>query len=86
MENEDYYEHAIEASFNAVVLHEVLEWIIRAFISISLLVCLAFVLKYYLIEPYSVNVLELNVEFDNIPAQRNYELRWKMIKDGEKFI
>lgn len=66
-------------------------WTLRACISIPLLAALALILKYYLIEPYSVSVLEF--EFESVPMKKgdrenilNYEMKWNAIKNGEENI
>ena len=52
-------------------LDEWLNWIFRFIISVSLLVILAHVLKYNLIEPNSIQMLELSIEFNsNEPAAK----------------
>lgn len=45
-------------------------WLIRLSISFPLLVLLAFILKYTLIEPYSYHMLELPIEFNYEPAAK----------------
>lgn len=48
-----------------------LVWIFRFIISFGLLIALAFILKHYLIEPYSYQMLELSIEFNsNEPAAK----------------
>lgn len=47
-----------------------LGWAIRFVISFSLLVILGFILKYTLIEPYSIKMLELSIEFNYEPAAK----------------
>jgi hypothetical protein len=68
-------------------------WFIRAVISIPLLIFLAFILKYYLIEPYSTRMLEFDIEFESVPMKKgdrenilNYEEKWRRIRDGEEWI
>lgn len=68
-------------------------WTLRACISIPLLAILAIILKYYLIEPYSASVLEFDIEFESIPMKKgdrenilNYEMKWRMIKEGKELI
>lgn len=41
------------------------EWIIRAVVALCLLVPMAFAAKHYLIVPYSVNVFNFDVYFDD---------------------
>lgn len=89
---DDYYEDEIaEANFDIARWHELSIWLIRAVISIPLLAALALILKYYLIEPYSISVLEF--EFESVPMKKgdrenilNYEMRWNAIKNGEESI
>lgn len=61
-----------------LALNELQNWIMRFIISVSLLVALAFILKYNLIEPYSMSVIEFELKVDQIlPLQpdtsKNYE-------------
>jgi hypothetical protein len=51
-----------------LTLNEIQNWITRFVISISLLVALAYILKYTLIEPNSIQMLELSIEFNYEPA------------------
>lgn len=51
-----------------LTLNEIQNWITRFVISISLLVALAYILKYTLIEPNSIQMLELPIEFNYEPA------------------
>lgn len=82
-----------EEFLNLLALHDMMTWLIRAAISIPLLAVLAIILKYYLIEPYSANMLEFDVEFESVPLKKgdkenilNYEMRWRMIKEGKELI
>lgn len=45
-------------------------WLIRLAVSLPLLMLLAFVLKHTLIEPNSIQMLELNIEFNYEPASK----------------
>ena len=67
---DDYIEDDIEANFDIVKWHEWITWFIRAIVSISLLVALSIILKYALIEPYSIQMLELEAEFNYEPAAK----------------
>lgn len=45
-------------------------WLIRFAIAWPLMMLLAFILKYTLIEPYSIQMLELEAEFNYEPAAK----------------
>lgn len=67
MTEDDYqYEHIIQASLIAVRVHHILNWLIRAAISIPLLALLAIILKWTLIEPYSAINVDMIIEFEEI--------------------
>lgn len=53
-----------------LTIEALLDWSIRFVISFSLLVILGFILKYTLIEPYSIQILELEAEFNYEPAAK----------------
>lgn len=67
---DDFIEDDIEASFDIVKWHEWITWFIRAIISISLLISLAIILKYALIEPYSIQMLEIDIQTNYEPAAK----------------
>ena len=71
---EDYIEDEInEAGEDDKNIAGIFNWIIRFIVSFSLLVGLAFILKYTLIEPYSYQMLELPIEFNYEPAAKKGE-------------
>ena len=47
-----------------------LGWAIRFVISFCLMLILGFILNYTLIEPYSIQMLELSIEFNYEPAAK----------------
>lgn len=51
-------------------LDEWLNWIFRFIMSISLLVILTHILKFNLIEPNSIQMLEIPIEFNYEPAAK----------------
>ena len=53
-----------------LTLNEIQNWITRFVISFSLLVALTYILKYTLIEPNSIQMLELPIEFNYEPAAK----------------
>lgn len=53
-----------------LALNEIQNWIARLIISFSLLIILGFILNYTLIEPYSIKMLELSIEFNYEPAAK----------------
>lgn len=53
-----------------LALNEIQNWLMRFIISFSLLVGLAYILKYTLIEPNSIQLLELPIEFNYEPAAK----------------
>lgn len=53
-----------------LTIEALLDWSIRFVMSFSLLIILAFVLKYTVIEPYSYQILELEAEFNYEPAAK----------------
>lgn len=53
-----------------LAINEIQNWTFRFIISFSLLIALAFILKYTLIEPNSIQMLELPIEFNYEPAAK----------------
>jgi hypothetical protein len=53
-----------------LTIDALLGWTIRFVISFSLLIALAFILKYTLIDPNSIQMLELPIEFNYEPAAK----------------
>lgn len=68
---DDYIEGEIEeANLDNERLTGIFNWIVRFDISFSLMIILGFILNYTLIEPYSIKMLELSIEFNYEPAAK----------------
>lgn len=68
---DDYIEGEIEeANLDNERLTGIFNWIVRFVISFSLMIILGFILNYTLIEPYSIKMLELSIEFNYEPAAK----------------
>jgi hypothetical protein len=68
---DDYIESEIEeANLDNERLTGIFNWIVRFVISFSLMIILGFILNYTLIEPYSIKMLELSIEFNYEPAAK----------------